>query len=168
MASRTTSRNIIKLLAAIAAIVVIGAAATAVVIAQSTGTPTAQREALAQSTKVQGVKGRTLGLSRVMIPAGAMLALHHHLGTQIAYIQAGVLTYTVQEGSVSVMQGPADGEPKLVRKIKAGQTGKIRAGQWIVEQPSVIHRAANLGNAEIVIFLSTLLKTGAPPSTPVQ
>jgi quercetin dioxygenase-like cupin family protein len=156
-----------RLAAVLTLAAVIGAAATAVVIAQST-TPTAQRTALAQSTKVQGVKGRTLGLSRVVIPAGASIALHHHLGTQVAYIQSGVLSYTVQEGSVSVMSGPADGEPKLVRKISAGQTGKISAGQWIVEQPSVIHQAANRGSAKIVIYLSTLLKTGAPPSTPVQ
>jgi quercetin dioxygenase-like cupin family protein len=158
----------LRVLAALGAIALIGTGATAVVIAQSTPAPAPQRQALAQSTKVQGAPNRTLGLSRVVIPAGASLALHHHLGTQVAYIQSGVLSYTVQDGSVAVMRGPADGKPQLVRRIKAGQTGKIRAGEWIVEQPSVIHRAANLGSAKIVIFLSTLLKTGAPPSTPVQ
>jgi quercetin dioxygenase-like cupin family protein len=134
------------------------------VIAQSGGA-TAVREPLAQSTKVTGAKGRTLGLSRVTIPAGGTIALHHHEGTQVAYIQSGVLTYTVQSGSVTVMSGPAD-NPKVVRKIADGQTGKITAGQWIVEQPSTIHQAANNGSAKIVIYLSTLLKTGAPPSTP--
>jgi quercetin dioxygenase-like cupin family protein len=133
------------------------------VIAQS-GTPTAQREPLAQSTKVTGASGRTLGLSRVTIPVGGQIALHHHEGTQIAFIQKGVLTYTVQSGSVTVMSGPAD-DPKVIRRIKGGQTGRITAGQWIVEQPSTIHQAANNGNAPIVIYLSTLLRTGAPPST---
>jgi quercetin dioxygenase-like cupin family protein len=96
---------------------------------------------------------------------GATIALHHHEGTQVAYIQSGVLTYTVKSGSVTVMSGPAD-SPTVVRKINGGQTGKIRAGQWIVEQPSTIHQAANNGSAKIVIYLSTLLRTGAPPSTP--
>jgi quercetin dioxygenase-like cupin family protein len=133
------------------------------VIAQSG--PSAVRTPLAQSTKVKGAQGRTLGLSRVVIPPGGTIALHHHEGTQIAYIRSGVLTYTVQSGSVTVMSGPADG-PTVVRKISGGQTGKIRAGQWIVEQPSTIHQAANDGQAKIVIYLSTLLRTGAPPSTP--
>jgi quercetin dioxygenase-like cupin family protein len=134
------------------------------VVAQSGGS-TVTRTALAQSTKVKGVKGKTLGLSRVTIPAGGTIALHHHQGTQVAYIQSGVLTYSVKAGSVTVMTGTAD-NPMVVRKIDEGQTGRITAGQWIVEQPSTIHQAANKGNAKIVIYLSTLLKTGAPPSTP--
>jgi quercetin dioxygenase-like cupin family protein len=134
------------------------------VIAQSGGA-TAVRTPLGQSTKVKGAKGKTLGLSRVTIPVDGMIALHHHEGTQVAYIQSGVLTYTVKSGSVTVMSGPAD-NPKVVHKISSGQTGKIMAGQWIVEQPSTIHQAANLGKTKIVIYLATLLRTGAPPSTP--
>jgi Cupin domain. len=134
------------------------------VIAQSGGS-TVTRTALAQSTKVKAAKGRTLGLSRVTIPPGGTIALHHHEGTQVAYIQSGVLTYSVKSGSVTVRTGTAD-NATVVRKINARQTGKITAGQWIVEQPSTIHQAANMGNAKIVIYLSTLLRTGAPPSTP--
>jgi oxalate decarboxylase/phosphoglucose isomerase-like protein (cupin superfamily) len=135
------------------------------VIAQSGGTPAAVRQPLAQAGKVKGAKGRTLELSRVVIPSGATIALHHHEGTQTAYIQSGVLTYTVQSGSVKVRKGPSD-EPKLVRRITAGQTKPIKAGQWIVEQPSDIHMAANRGKKKIVIYLAALLKTGAPASTP--
>jgi len=55
----------------------------------------------------------------------------------------------------------------LVRKIAAGQTAAIRAGQWIVEQPSDIHEAANRGPDPVVLYLATLLQQGASPSTPV-
>jgi quercetin dioxygenase-like cupin family protein len=134
------------------------------VIAQSGGS-TVTRTALAQSDKVRGASGRTLGLARVTIPVGGRIALHHHEGTQVAYIQAGLLTYTVKSGGVTVFSGPADNST-VVRKIDAGQTGAIRAGQWIVEQPSTVHRAANKGKTKIVIYLATLLKKGAPPSTP--
>lgn len=130
--------------------------------------PTAVRNALAQSEKVQGAPGRTLVLSKVVIEPGAKLALHHHLGTQVAHIESGVLTYTVEQGSVTVRRGEADQSPKVVRSIKAGQTGRIHAGQWIVEQPSDIHRATNSGSSPVVIYLATLLKSGAPPSTPVS
>jgi quercetin dioxygenase-like cupin family protein len=106
-------------------------------------------------------------LSRVEVEPGAQLALHHHLGTQVAHIEAGTLTYTVRRGSVVVRKGESDQSPQTVRTIKAGQTGRIRAGQWIVEQPSDIHEAANRGSAPVVIYLATLLKSGAAPATPV-
>jgi quercetin dioxygenase-like cupin family protein len=134
------------------------------VIAQSGGA-SAVRTPHAQSTMVKGAAGRTLGLSRVTIPVGGKIALHHHQGTQVAYIQSGVLTYTVKSGGVRVMTGPAD-HPTVVSKINGGQTGRINAGEWIVEQPSTIHQAANRGKTRIVIYLATLLKAGAPPSTP--
>jgi quercetin dioxygenase-like cupin family protein len=149
----------------LAAIALVAAGVAVGQVTAQSGAPTVTRTPLAQSTKVRGASDRTLGLSRVTIPAGASLALHHHQGTQVSYIQSGVLTYTVKSGRVTVRTGPAD-DPTVVRKIEAGQTGTIRAGQWIVEQPSTIHRAANRGKAKIVIYLATLLRTGAPPSTP--
>ena len=128
--------------------------------------PTAKRFALGASEDVRGAKDRTLGLSRVVVPAGAELALHHHQGTQVAYVDTGTLTYTVDSGSVEVRKGAADDDPKLVRKIGSGETAKVKAGQWLVEQPSDHHMAANRTDKKIVIYLSTLLETGAPPSTP--
>ena len=130
--------------------------------------PTAIRNALAQTDRVQGAPNRTLVLSRVVVEPGAKLALHHHLGTQVARIQAGVLTYTVRSGSVVVRRGESDQQPQTVRLIDAGQTGRIGAGQWIVEQPSDIHQATNRGSVPVVIYLATLLKAGAPPATPVS
>ena len=155
-----------KTLALAAALLLVGGGAIGWALAGLEGAPTAERESLAATNKPEGAKGKTLGLSRVTVPAGAELALHHHEGTQIARIDKGTLTYTVVEGSVEVRKGAADEDPKLVRKIKAGQTGEIKAGQWIVEQPSDHHRAANRTDRKIVIYLSTLLERGAPPSTP--
>lgn len=129
--------------------------------------PTAVRSALAQSSQVKGAAGRTLVLSRVVVEPGAKLALHRHRGTQVARIVSGTLTYTVRQGGVVVRRGESDQDPQAVRSIEAGQTGQIRPGQWIVEQPSDIHQAANKGSAPVVIYLATLLETGAPPATPV-
>ncbi len=129
--------------------------------------PTAIRNALAQTNKVQGAPKRTLVLSRVEVEPGAELALHHHLGTQVAHLESRTLTYTVRRGSAVVKTGESDQSPKLVRRIEAGQTAPIRSGQWIVEQPSDIHEAANRGSSPVVIYLATLLKTGAPAATTV-
>jgi quercetin dioxygenase-like cupin family protein len=150
----------------VSAVLLLGAAfGTA---AQTAVAPTAHRQALAQSESVRGAPGRTMVLSRVEVDPGAALALHHHLGTQISRVEAGVLTYTVRRGSAVIRQGESDRRPRLVRRLKAGQTARVKAGQWLVEQPSDIHEAANRGKTPVVIYLATLLKTGAPPSTPVN
>lgn len=135
---------------------------------QSEAAPTAVRNALAQTSHLQGAPGRTMVLSRVVVEPGAVLATHHHLGTQIARIQSGVLRYTVRRGSAVVRSGESDRNPTLVRRIEAGQTAALRSGQWIVEQPSDVHEAANRGSQPVVLYLATLLKDGAPPSTPVS
>ncbi len=135
---------------------------------QSSVEPTAIRNALAQTDDVRGAPKRTMVLSRVVVEPGAVLALHHHLGTQVARIQSGTLTYTVEQGSVVVRRGESDQDPQVLRTIESGQTGRIAKGQWIVEQPSDIHRATNKGSTPVVIYLATLLKKGAPPSTPVS
>jgi quercetin dioxygenase-like cupin family protein len=129
--------------------------------------PTAVREALAQTEQVQGAAGRTMVLSKVTVPPGAQIAVHHHLGTQISRVAAGTLTYTVREGKAELFEGESE-EPRLIRDITAGKTARIRAGQWLVEQPSDIHQAANRGSSPVVIYLATLLKDGAAPSTPVD
>lgn len=134
---------------------------------RSEAPPTAVRSALAQTDQVKGAPERTMVLSKVVVPPGAQLALHHHRGTQIARVVAGTLTYTVRQGSAMVRRGEADQQPQVVRRIEAGQTARIRPGQWLVEQPSDIHEAANRGSTPVVIYLATLLETGAPPATPV-
>lgn len=157
-------------LSAVAALLAVFAlcALLSAALAETASAPTAVRNALAQSSAVQGAPGRTMVLSRVEVEPGAKLALHHHLGTQISHIESGTLTYTVRRGSAVVREGESDQQPRLVRTIKAGQTARIRPGQWLVEQPSDIHEAANRGRAPVVIYLATLLETGAPPATPVS
>jgi quercetin dioxygenase-like cupin family protein len=107
-------------------------------------------------------------LSRVTVPAGVQLALHHHLGTQIAHVEAGTLTYTVRQGTAVVWEGESDQQPRKVRTVHAGQSARLQPEQWIVEQPSDLHEAANRGSAPVVLYIATLLRTGAPPSTPVH
>ena len=163
MPMRNRSR-ILKSLA-VAAIFAVGSATGAVVAISATDdAPTATYHSIARTVNPIGAKGRALGLSRVVIEPGAKIPLHYHEGTQVAYIQRGVLTYTVATGHVDVMTGPGD-DGTFVRRIKAGQTGKLRPGQWIKEVPSEHHRARNNGKEKIVIYLANLLKKDAAPST---
>ena len=153
------------------ALAVLGVVAMAIILPTAFGAsapaPAPVRKALAQTEQVQGAPGRTMVLSKVTVPPGAKLAVHHHLGTQISRVEAGTLSYTVRRGEAELFEGESE-EPRLVRTITAGKTAQIRAGQWLVEQPSDIHQAANRGSAPVVIYLATLLRDGAPPSTPVD
>ena len=155
-----------KLLAIAGCALLVLGAAIGWAAASSSAPSTAKRMALAQSRHVRGAPGRTLGLQRTIIPPHVQLPLHHHEGTQVAYIKSGTLTYTVHRGSAKIKRGLADQHPKLVRKVKAGQTIRMHPGEWIIEQPSDHHSAANTTNKRIVIYQATLLKTGAPPATP--
>lgn len=79
----------------------------------------------------------------------------------------GTLTYTVREGVVKVFRGAADDHPRLVRKVRAGQTGTVRAGEWVIERPHDVHFGANETDRPVVILLATLFKTGSPAAIPV-
>lgn len=125
--------------------------------------PAPKYNSLARVVNPIGAPGRALNLARVVIQPGAKIPLHYHQGTQLGYIQSGVLTYHVQSGQAKLMSGAGDA-PKLVRLIKAGQTVNVKPGQWLIEQPSDHHRAANNGNKPVVILLSNLLLKDASPS----
>jgi quercetin dioxygenase-like cupin family protein len=161
-AARSRTLVVVAVLAAFALGVLLPGA-----FAQSGSEPTAIRSALARTEKVQGAPNRTMVLSKVVVEPGAKLALHHHLGTQISRVASGTLTYTVRQGSAVLREGDAEKEPRLVRTIEAGQTARVKPGQWLVEQRSDIHEAANRGSTPVVIYLATLLQTGAPPATAV-
>src|SRR3954470_19219152 len=125
------------------------------------------RESLARVVRPPGAPGRTLGLSRVTIPAHTALAPHRHPGDQIAYIERGTLTYTARTGGVRIYRGAADASPRLVRTLRAGQTGRVPVGEWVVERQGDVHFGANRGRRPVVILLATLFTTGSPASIPV-
>jgi len=159
------SRAPLALLAAAA----LPAAATGAYAAGATQRAPAQatRTVLAQAVGPTGAPGRTLALSRVRIPPHTRLALHRHPGTQVAYVQRGTLTYTVRTGAVNVYSGAADQNPRHVRRVRGGQTGRVRAGEWVIERPQSVHFGANASDRPLVILLATLFRNGSPSSIPV-
>ncbi|MEP9362677.1 cupin domain-containing protein [Nocardioides sp. CN2-186] len=123
------------------------------------------RQSLAEVASPPGAPHRTLGLSKVVVMPGAQLAAHHHPGQQLGYVAEGTLTYTVETGSAKLMKGSGD-DPTLVKKVKPGDTVKVKSGQWLIEEQGEVHHAANNGTVPVVILLSTLFKTGEPAAIP--
>jgi quercetin dioxygenase-like cupin family protein len=126
---------------------------------------TVTRQSLAEVAGPTGAPNRTLGLSRVVVMPEAELASHHHPGSQLGYVAEGVLTYTVETGRARLMKGPGDAAT-VVKVIKPGMTVKVRAGQWLQEEQGEVHHAANRGEIPVVIYISTLLRTGEPAAVP--
>ena len=160
------ARRMLSVVVVVALLPAVGAAGYALG-ADAQSDQAATREALAQVVKPPGAPGRTLGLSRVSIPARTALAPHRHPGDQIAYIERGTLTYTVRTGVVRVYRGAADASPRLVGTVRAGQTRRVPAGDWVVERQGDVHFGANRGRRPVVILLATLFTSGSPPSIPV-
>ncbi|MBN8870666.1 MAG: cupin domain-containing protein [Solirubrobacterales bacterium] len=160
--SHPTARRIRLGLAGLG-LLALGGVGAAVAVSATSDPPAPKYNSLARVVNPIGAKGRALNLARIVIQPGAKIPLHYHQGTQVGYIQSGVLTYHVQAGQAKVMTGAGDA-PKLVRLIKAGQTARVKPGQWLIEQPSDHHRAANNGKKPVVILLSNLLLKNAKPS----
>ena len=76
------------------------------------------RQSLAEVAAPPGAPKRTLGLSKVVVMPGAVLASHHHPGAQLGYVAEGVLTYTVESGSARLgrTRGQAAGHRQAVHQ----------------------------------------------------
>ncbi len=158
-------RKLVLVLTIVAATTIGGA----VVIASAADdpVPVVTREVLG-STKAEGAPGYTLYLVRTTAMPGALLAKHYHPGTTDVYILSGTISYTVFKGSARIFHGPADTATKPVRVITAGHTGTLTAGDWFVEQPSLVHSARVTSKGPFVVLQSGLLKTGEPLAVPVN
>ena len=159
-----------RLLVPVAGLVLIGSGfgAGIAVSAASADDPapvTVNRQSLAEVTAPPGAPKRTLGLSKVVVMPGSKLASHHHPGAQLGYIAEGALTYTVESGSAAVHEGPR-------RRRRPSSRGSSRAtptrsGRPVArEEQGEVHHARNAGTVPIVIYLSTLFKTGQARGDP--
>jgi hypothetical protein len=142
-------------------VVIAGIAGTALLASAAAQKEPVRRTVWGQASP-ENAPGQTLTLQQVTIDPGAKLAEHHHEGTQLATIRAGVLTYHAQTGQLSVTR--AGGKTETVA---APAVVKLRRGDTIVEAESLAHFAENRGKTKVVIELAALLHAGAPLATPV-
>lgn len=109
----------------------------------------------------ENAPGQSLTLQKVVIDPGAKLPEHFHEGTQLATIRAGVLTYNVVSGAVTVYRAGND----TPEAILGPAVVKLKKGDTIVEPESLVHYGANNGKQKVVIELAALLHDGAELST---
>jgi Cupin domain len=159
-------RWVVALSVAVALAAFVGGVAQAGRTASASSAPQPQRIDLAAGYP-SSARGYRLSLTEAVLPPGAGFPPHRHPGMQVAYVQSGTLQYTVFQGRVKIFRGHPGSSQKLVGVLRAGQTGSIKAGEWIIEIPSLHHKGANTGHKRVVILLATLLRSNEPPAIPV-
>jgi quercetin dioxygenase-like cupin family protein len=127
----------------------------------SSGEPITRQE-LGQ-TAPANAPGERLYLERVTSEAGAELPRHFHEGTQVAFIEEGILTYNIVSGTAQVFR--SDGTEE---SFDGPTVISLEPGDSIVETIDLIHYGANEGHEPVVITLAALLAEGAPLSSPVD
>lgn len=110
--------------------------------------------------------GQKMTLYSVSIPAGAVIASHQHPGLQISNIRSGVLTYSVENGTVTVVDGLSGTQPGPSKPVAAPATLQLGAGQTLYEPAGMIHSAKNLGGEPVVIELANIVPKEDPLSLP--
>jgi hypothetical protein len=165
----TVHRRRLRLLALLVAIplaAVVGGLVEARRAASAASAPQPQRIDLAAGYP-SFAHGYRLSLTEAVLQPGTGFPPHRHPGMQVAYVQSGTLQYTVFQGTVKIFRGHPGSSQELVRVLRAGQTGSIKTGQWIIETPSLHHKGANTGRKRVIILLATLLRSNQPPAIPV-
>jgi hypothetical protein len=136
--------------------------------ADDTGTPTTAvpvvKDVLAQQVDPPGAPGYTLTLARYTIAPGARLSPHEHPGVQLAEIESGTLTYTVETGTATVHRGGATG---TAEQVTGPRTTTLGPRDTVAEIDGMAHFGANDTAEPVVIYATLLTEDGDDLSVPV-
>lgn len=136
-------------------------------IADSSVSPTTtvavRTEILDDLTDPPGAAGRTLSLVRYHIAPGAKLVPHVHPGVQMARIESGTLTYTIESGTALVRRAGSDADSE----VTGPTTITLVAGDSVVERGDMVHFGENRSAKPLVIIATLLTEDGRDLAVPV-
>jgi quercetin dioxygenase-like cupin family protein len=120
------------------------------------------RELLVEASP-QAASGQELKLVRYTIPPGVAQPMHTHPGTQIAWIETGVLNFVVVEGGeITVTHYWGVGSPEPDEQVGPGESIDLHPGDAVIEPVGVVHYGQNLGREDVVIWAAALLDPDLP------
>jgi quercetin dioxygenase-like cupin family protein len=122
------------------------------------------KDVLGQVDDPPGAPDRMLTLIRYTIPPGAKLAPHIHPGVQLAHIESGTLSYTIEEGTATVRRAGADAD----EQVTGPTTISIDAGDTVTELDGMVHFGANETDEPIVIVATLLTTDGEDLAVPAD
>jgi quercetin dioxygenase-like cupin family protein len=105
--------------------------------------------------------GYLLSLRRGVFDPGGIVPLHHHPGALVIYVESGVLTYTVSEGTALVTRAAQAGTPGPTEQLGPGTAALLQPGDAVYEE-GVVHVTENRGEEPAVIWIAALTATDEP------
>ena len=121
------------------------------------------KDVLGQVDDPPGAPDSMLTLIRYTIPPGAKLAPHIHPGVQLARIESGTLSYTIEKGTATVRRAGAATD----EQVAAPATITLEPGDTVTELDGMVHFGANETDAPIVIVATLLTTDGKDLAVPV-
>lgn len=128
-----------------------------------TTTVAVRTEVLGELVDPPGGDGRTLTLVRYHIAAGAKLTPHIHPGVQMAHIDSGTLTYTIESGTALVRRAGTDTDTE----VTGPTTITLESGDSVIERGDMIHFGENRSDEPLVIIATLLTEDGKDLAVPV-
>ena len=105
--------------------------------------------------------GMLLVLLRATLAPGSGLPPHIHPGQLVIYVESGTAGYAILSEEGQSGRGRA-GTPVASEVITPGTEVLLGPGEWIIEEPGIVHTARNAGDEPLVLLLSGLVAADEP------
>src|SRR3712207_1527052 len=111
--------------------------------------------------------GMQLALLRATIAPGFVAPPHVHPGQLVVAVESGSVAYTSLDEEGESGRGRF-GTPTAAEVISPGTEVLLGPGEWIIEEPGIVHTFRNPGDEPLVLLVSGLLAEGEPFLQPVD
>lgn len=105
--------------------------------------------------------GMQLVLLRATIAPGAVAPPHVHPGQLIVAVESGLVAYTIVDEEGESRRGQF-GTPTAAEVIPPGTEVMLGPGEWIIEEPGIVHTFRNPGEEPLVLLVSALIAPDEP------
>jgi len=105
--------------------------------------------------------GMLLVLLRATLAPGAGLPAHVHPGQLVIFVESGTAGYAIVDDAGQSGRGRI-GTPTATEVITPGSEVLLGPGEWIIEEPGIVHTARNGGDEPLVLLISGLVAADEP------
>ena len=119
------------------------------------------------STPSTDAPGMQLALLRATIAPGVVVPPHVHPGQLIVAVESGSVAYTILDEEGESGRGRF-GTPTAAEVITSGTEVMLGPGEWIIEEPGIVHTFRNAGDEPLVLLVSALIAPDEPFLQPID
>ena len=116
----------------------------------------------------EAAPGQVLELVRYTIEPNTKLPIHTHPGIQVAYVESGILHFSVLEGTAEVSRATDGDYSGPIEVLGPGMETVFEPGDRFVETDGLVHFGENRSDEPVVLLVASLFLDGKPPSTEIE